>query len=224
MLLVGLLALVGRAGPELLSNWCYIFRMTSDSQLLEHIQPVASAILEVDAKALAQVSARREAYAALDPQPAAAAMAWERRAIVATVMHKEIAPSFGWTLVKDNFESGAYEWIVGGTTIVRLSKTTKESRLEDAKAALQRQGIQGTLFTMAAHSTVTRDEILIRLMGNALRAASVDAVALRPNGEHGTTIALRTMAEMQVEQLRSAVPPARTRITVPDTRRISESG
>ena len=196
--------------------------MTSEPQLIELIQPAVSAILDVDARALAHVAARREVYSNLDPQPAATAMALERRAIVATEMRKEIAPGCGWVLIEEHLESGAYEWIVGHT-IVRLSKTNRESRLEDAKAALRLQGVQETLFDTVAHPAGPRDEILVRLLGNALRGASVDAVALKSRGELGTPISLRTIAEMQVEHVVPASTP-KPRITVSATRRTSESG
>jgi hypothetical protein len=196
--------------------------MTSDPQLIELFLPAASAILDVDARAVAQVAARREVYSNLDAQPGATAMALERRAIVATEMRKVIAPDLGWVLVEEHLESGAYEWIVG-RTIVRLSKTNRDSRLEDAKAALRRQGVQGTLFNAVAHPAGPRDEVMIRLLGNALRGASVDVVALKPPSELGTPILLRTIAEMQTERIVPASAP-KPRITVPGTRRTSESG
>jgi hypothetical protein len=196
--------------------------MVSEPQLIELIQPAVSAILDADARAIAQVAARSEVYAGLDSQPAAAAMALERRAIVATEMRAEIAPGCGWLLIEDHLESGAYEWVVGHVT-VRLSKTTRESRLEDAKTALRLQGVQETLFKTFAHSAGPRDEVLIRLMGNPLRGASVNAVALGISGELGTPIPLSRIAEMQVERVVTPSAP-KPRITVPGTRRTSESG
>jgi hypothetical protein len=197
--------------------------MISEPQLIELLQPAVSAILEVDAKAVTQVANRREVYSNLDPQPAATAMALERRAIVATEMRRQIAPEFGWILIEENLESGAYEWLVGNT-VVRLSKTNRESRLEDAKAALRRQGVQGTLFDATTHPAGPRDEVMIRLLGNALRSTTVDAVALKSRGELGTPILLRTIAEMNVEHVVPASAPRKVRITVPGTRRTSESG
>ncbi|MEA2201762.1 MAG: hypothetical protein QOI89_2358 [Solirubrobacteraceae bacterium] len=195
--------------------------MISDPQLIDVVQPVVAALLDFDARALAQVAARRDVYANMDAQPAATAMALERRAVVATQLRKEIAPGCGWELITEHLESGAYEWLAG-KTLVRLSKTNRESRLEDVRASLGLQGVQDTLFDTAAQAGGPRDEILIRLMGNALHGASVDAVALGARGQLGTPIPLRTIAEMQVQRVVPATAP-KPRITVPGLGRTEDS-
>ncbi len=195
--------------------------MISDPKLIEVVQPAVAALLDSDARAIAQVAARREVYTSMDPQPAATAMALERRALVATEMRKDIAPSCDWQLIEEHLESGAYEWLAGDT-LVRLSKTNRESRLEDVKAALGLQGVQGTLFNTSAHAAGPRDEILIRLMGNALRGASINAVALGAQGELGSPIPLQRIAEMQVERVVPVSTP-KPRITVPGVRRIERT-
>ena len=158
----------------------------------------------------------------MDSQPAATAMALERRAFVATEMRKTIAPSCGWELIEEHLESGAYEWVAGGT-LVRLSKTNRDSRLEDVKTSLRLQGVQASLFKTSAHPGGPRDEVLLRLMGNALHGASVDAVALGPHGKLGQPIPLRLIAEMQVERVQptSARKP---NIKLPHKRQTEESG
>jgi hypothetical protein len=195
--------------------------MISDPQLINVVQPVVAALLDSDARALAQVSARREVYASMDSQPAATAMALERRALVATELRRDIAPGCGWELVTEHLESGAYEWLAG-KTLVRLSKTNRESRLEDVRASLGLQGLQDTLFETTAHAGGPRDEILLRLMGNALQGASVDAVALGARGQLGTPIPLRTIAKMQVERVAPASAP-KARISLPGVRRTEDT-
>ena len=195
--------------------------MISNERLIELLQPAASAILSADAAAIARLAERKSALAGLDHQPAAAAMASERRAIVATEMRATIAPALGWTLVEDNLSCGAYEWLIDDVTI-RLSKTTRASRLEAAKALL---GIQGTLFKTTADPAGPGDEALIRLMGNALTEASVDVVAVGQDGSLSTAISLKAIATVQVERIPSTGAPAKTSVTLPGTRRRSvESG
>jgi hypothetical protein len=195
--------------------------MISESKLIKVVQPAVAAILEADARILAQVAERRTVYTAMDPHQAATAMAVERRALLATEMRKDIAPSCGWQSIEDHLNSGAYEWLAGDT-LVRLSKTNRESRLEDVKAALRLQGVQEELFATVAHPAGPRDEILIRLMGNALHGASVDAVALGPQGQLGTPIPLQRIAEMQAERFVPASTP-KPRITVPGVRRVDRT-
>ena len=197
--------------------------MISDLELVEVVQPAVAAVLDTDAVVLAQIAERRHVYASMDPQPAATAMALERRAFVATEMRKNIGPSCGWELIEEHLESGAYEW-VAGDALVRLSKTNRDSRLEDVKAALGLQGVQAPLFkndSSARWSAGRRSSI--RLMGNALHAASVDAVALGPRGKLGQPIPLRLIAEMQVERVEPATAP-KPSVKLPQKRRIEESG
>ena len=87
--------------------------MISDLELVEVVQPAVAAVLDTDAVVLAQIAERRHVYASMDPQPAATAMALERRAFVATEMRKNIGPSCGWELIEEHLESGAYEWVAG---------------------------------------------------------------------------------------------------------------
>jgi hypothetical protein len=195
--------------------------MISSPRLIELLQPAATSILSADATAIARLAERRSAFAGLDHQPVAAAMAGERRAIVATEMRTVIAPSLGWTLVEDNLACGAYEWLVSDVA-VRLSKTTRASRLEAAKALL---GIQDTLFETTADPAGPRDEVLIRLMGNALKEASVDVIPVGHDGSLSTAIPLKAIATVQVERIPSTDAPAKTSVTLPGTRRHAvESG
>ena len=157
-------------------------------------------------------------FAALDKQPAAAAMANERRAIVATAMRTTIAPAAGWTLIEDNFMSGAYEWLVGDV-VLRLSKTNRESRLA---AALQ--GVQVPLFESSAAPSAPRDEAMIRLMGSPINGASVDVVAIGMSGAVSTPLPLRAIAAMQTAKIPNTGAPAAPRVTLPRTRRSAESG
>jgi hypothetical protein len=196
--------------------------MIADSELIEVVQPAVAAVLDTDAVVLAQLAERRQVYASMDPQPAATAMALERRAFVATEMRKNIAPACGWELIEEHLESGAYEW-VAGETLVRLSKTNRDSRLEDVKATLGLQGVQPSLFKTSASPGGPRDEVLIRLMGNALHGASVDAVALGPHGKLGQPIPLRLIAEMQVERVQPTSAP-KPNIKLPHKRQTEESG
>jgi hypothetical protein len=196
--------------------------MLSDVALIELFRPAAAKILGVDATAIAQVAERKDSFAGLDHQPAATAMANERRAIVATEMRTTIAPELGWTLVEDNLQCGAYEWLAGDVA-VRLSKTTRASRMEDAKAQL---GIQGSLFETTAAPTGPRDEVLIRLKGNVLKGTKVDVVSVDRHGKLSTSFSLTTIAALETVRIRTVdTPPAKTSVTLPGTRRRSaESG
>ena len=194
--------------------------MVASEHLIELLQPAAAAILDADAAAVEQVAARRSTFAGLDHQPAAAAMAGERRAIVATKMRTDIAPGLGWELIEDNLICGAYEWLVGGVT-VRLSKTTRALRQEAAKALL---GIQGVLFKTTADPAAPRDEVLIRLMGSALTDASVDVVPVKQDGSLSTALPLKAIAAVQIARIPNTGAPAKTTVTLPETDRSIKSG
>lgn len=147
-------------------------------------------------------------------------MASERRAIVATEMRTTIAPEFGWTLIEDNLKCGAYEWLVSDV-VIRLSKTNRVARLEAVAALL---GIQGALFEMAAHPSAPHDEVLIRLMGNAIDGASVDVVPVGQHGSVSTPLPLKAIAATQTGQIPNTGGPAKTSVTLPGTRRSADTG
>lgn len=194
--------------------------MISDEQVIQVVKPAASAILGVDVAAVARLAERKSAFAALDPQPAAMAMAGERRAMVATKLRANIAPELGWTLIEDNLACGAYEWLAG-EVIVRLSKTTRASRFDAFKVCY---GVQGSLFETTAHPNSPRDEVLIRLMGSVLTETSVDAAAVRPDGRPSTAIPLKAIAEAQVERMpATGTPPGKTTVRLPGQQRSAES-
>jgi hypothetical protein len=197
------------------------WRMVASERLIELLQPAAPAILEADARAVAHVAERKHAFAALDKQPASAAMAGERRAIVATEMRTVIAPKLGWVLVEDHLKWGAYEWVVGDDILIRLSKTTRESRLEAVATLL---GIQGALFETAPHPAAPRDQVLIRLMGNPLVGASVDVVPVARDERPTTALPLRAVAATQAVAIPNAGVPAKTTVSLPSTRRSTETG
>lgn len=182
---------------------------------------MAAAILAEDVRASTQVAERKSVYASLDPQPAAVAMANERRAIVATAMRKEIAPAAGWTLIEDNLRSGAYEWIAADGVAVRLSKTTPESRLQEAAKALQ--GIQSELIEFAPPPEGQRETVLIRLMGNPLSEASVDVIPVSRKGVRASAIPLKAIATMKTERFPDTSTPKKTSVTLPGVRHAAES-
>ncbi|HEU4737129.1 MAG TPA: hypothetical protein VFS48_08915 [Solirubrobacterales bacterium] len=182
---------------------------------------MAAAILAEDAKATGQVAERKSVYASLDPQPAAAAMANERRAIVATAMRKEIAPAAGWTLIEDNLRNGAYEWIAADGVAVRLSKTTPESRLQEAAKALQ--GVQSQLIELPPPPDEQRETILLRLMGNPLSEVSVDVIPVSRKGVRASAIPLKAIATMKTERFQSGSLPTKPSVTLPGVRRAAES-
>jgi hypothetical protein len=190
----------------------YSGAVISEPHLIRLLRPAAAPILEADATAITQLNQRKSVFSALDKQPAAAAMAGERRAMVATTMRKTIAPELNWELIEDNLQCGAYEWLVDGVT-VRLSKTTRASRQEAAKVLL---GIQGELFSTVAHPGGPRDEVLIRLMGNVLVGASVDAVAVGANGDtSGAVIPLQAIAVAETVPIEGTREPATPKVTLP---------
>lgn len=182
---------------------------------------MAAAILAADARATAQVAERKSIYASLDHQPAAAAMANERRAMVATEMRKEIAPGAGWTLVEDNLASGAYEWIADEGVAVRLSKTTPESRLKEAAKALQ--GVQSELIELPPPPEGPSETVLIRLMGNPLSEVSVDVVPVRRKGVRASAIPLKAIATIKTERFRNGSTPTKPVVKLPGVRRAAES-
>jgi hypothetical protein len=189
--------------------------MVIGRSLVERLKPIAPEILSEDAKAVARVAERKGFYAGLDKHPAAMAMAGDRRAVVATAMRATIAPRHGWVLIEDHFHSGAYEWIVGDL-IVRLSKTTPESREENAKALL---GIQDPLFKTAPHPKAPREEVLIRLNVNPLAGpTTVDVVPVGPRGETGTAIPLKAIAAASTERIPTKTP-AKPGVTLSGVRR-----
>jgi hypothetical protein len=169
--------------------------MPSPDRTIALLAPAAAAILAADAKALELVRARKDQYALYDAQPAAAAMAGERRASVATTMRTSIAPRHGWALRTEHLESGAYEWDIEGGALLRLSKTTRESRQD---AALASMGIQSVLFEMARPANSGADLLLVRLIGNPLGVATVDVAHVDSHGRVLFRIPMVTIAKSLV--------------------------
>jgi hypothetical protein len=199
--------------------------MVTSERLIKIIRPLAAETLGFDAAAVKHVKDRSGGYAGLDPQPAAAAMAMERRAYVVTELRKFIAGRLGWSVNEKKLPCGGYEWFPEDGLAVRLAKSTPESRQE---AAMQLLGIQGEFALQLPPPKVADDErevILIRLMGNPLNSPSVDVVPLKENGKHGPAIPLLAIAQASTERLPSTgTPPAKTTVTLPGDRRIAESG
>lgn len=198
--------------------------MVTSERLIRIVHPLAVDVLGFDAAAIDHVKARSGGYAGLDPQPAAAAMAMERRAYVVTETRKFIAERLGWPINEDKQPCGGYEWFPEDGLAVRLAKTTPESRQEAAKALL---GIQGELALQLPPPKVDDDQrevVLIRLMGNPLNSPSVDVVPLRKNGQHGAAIPLKAIAQANTERLSSTGTPTKPSVTLPGDRRIAESG
>lgn len=199
--------------------------MVTNERLIRTVHPLAANALGFDVAAVDHVKARSGGYAGFDPQPAAAAMAMERRAYVGTEMRKFIARRLGWPINEKKLPCGGYEWFPEDGLAVRLAKTTPESRQEAAKALL---GIQGELALQLPPPKVDDDQrevVLIRLMGNPLNSPSVDVVPLSRNGQHGTAIPLKAIAQASIERLPSTgTPLTKTTVTLPGDRRIAESG
>ena len=195
--------------------------MVTSERVIHLIQPIAAGILDIDAAAITRVKSRRGDFAGYDRQPGEAALAMERRAYVVTETRKLIAAEVGWPLNEKKLPCGGYEWLPDGIS-VRLSKTTPESRLEEAKALL---GIQGEfdLGIPAPAAKDPRETILIRLMGS-LDRPKVDVVSLADDGLHGTTIPLSAIASANTERLPSTGTPTKPSVTLPGERRIAESG
>lgn len=184
--------------------------MVSNARLIEVVKPVASAILDADAAAIRQIAARKRELAELDRQPAAAAMALERRAMVGTAMRTDIAPTAGWEPIEDNLSAGAYEWR-SGDVIVRLSKTTRASRIEEAKALL---GVM-ELFETVADPAGPSDVVLIRLNGSIFGKTTVDVVAVGANGTTKGAIPLKSIAAVELTKLTNAREPEKTKVELP---------
>lgn len=191
--------------------------MVIDAPLLDRLKPIAPDILSIDADAVAQVAKRRSVFAGLDKHPAAVAMAGERRAMVATAMRATIAPRHGWELIEDNLFSGAYEWLADDL-IVKLSKTTPESREQAPKALL---GVQESLLPDRPLAKAPRETVLIRLMGNPLEGASVDIVPVGPNGTTGLPVSLTAIAAAKTDRIPNTGKPAKPSVTLPGVRRAS---
>lgn len=188
--------------------------MVSSARVIALLRPVAPEILAADDAAIAKLNGRKAELAGLDRQPAAASLAFERRAIVGTRMRRSIAPSFDWEQADDD-RAGAYAWRTAdriGDVIIRMAKTTAESRREDAKALL---GIQDTLFELPAHPESEGDVVLIRLMGGVFTGASVDVVAVGARGALGPAIPLRAIASGAASQLLTGRVPQKTGIRLP---------
>ncbi len=183
--------------------------MPSPDQVITLLAPAADAILAIDADAIQRIKSRRDELVLLDSQPAAAAMANERRAIVATRMRTDIAPRHGWTLRPEHYACGAYEWELGDGVVLRLSKTTPASRQE---AALSSMGVdvQSTLFPLPRASDDMDDVILLRLNGNVLYSPTVDAANVDSRGEVEFRIPMPTIASTVVSQLPATAKPQTT--------------
>jgi hypothetical protein len=196
--------------------------MVTDERIIALFKPVAAEILAADADAVAQLSKSRELFSGLDAQPAAVAMASQRRALVATRMHRLVAPAAGWKQVDDNFSCGAYEWIGPEGEFIRLSKTTPETRKLEAAKALQ--GVQVQLIeSPPSPSSDSRETILIRLMGNPLTDASVDVVCVGRKGVRTSAIPLAAIAAFSTQAFPGAAQPAKAKVTLPGGRQHAES-
>lgn len=195
--------------------------MVMDMRHVERLKPIAPEILSVDATVLAQITERKNFYAGLDKHPAAMAMAGDRRAVVATNMRTTIAPRHGWELIEDNLLSGAYEWLVDDELIVRLSKTTPESRAEHVRALA---GIQDTLFRTKPLAKAPREVLLIRLIGNPLDGEpTVDVAPVSPQGKVGVGIPLKAIAAASTDRIPNTKTPDKPSVTLPGVRRVAKS-
>ena len=201
--------------------------MVATEKMIRIVRPAAARILAVDQDAMKGISRRRRLFAAADQQPAAVAIAAERRMLVATAMRAEIAPALGWELIEEHLDSGAYEWLVGGSVTVRLSKTTPESRREAAKQLLGVQPeLEHFLLPPPPRPTSIEETILLRLNGDPFGQAVVDVVAAGPKGPVGPAVSLRAIAEMQAEEFRSAAAstPGKPRVSLPGAQPAREQG
>jgi hypothetical protein len=194
--------------------------MVIPQRVISLIQPIAPGILAIDAAAVARVKTRRSDFASYDRQPGIAALAMERRAYVVTEARKLIASEVGWPLNEKRLPCGGYEWLPKGVS-VRLSKTTPESRREEAKALL---GIQGELdLGIPAPAEDRREEILIRLMGSVDRP-KVDVLLLAADGTHGVAVPMSAIAAADTKRFTGTAMPSKTTVTLPGKRRDSETG
>ncbi len=206
---------------------CYTFRMVATERMIRILRPAASCILAVDQDAMAGISRRRSLFAAADQQPAAVAIAAERRMFVATAMRAEIAPALGWELIEEHLDSGAYEWLVEASVTVRLSKTTPESRREVAKQLLGVQPeLEHFLMPPPPRPTSIEETILVRLNGDRFGRPVVDVIAAGPKGPVGTAVSLRAIAEMEAEEIRPAVEalPSKPKVSLPGAPPAREQG
>jgi hypothetical protein len=195
--------------------------MVVPKRVIYLIQPIAAGILEIDEAAVTRVKGRRSDFAGYDRQPGVAALAMERRAYVVTEARKLIATKVGWPLNEKKLPCGGYEWMPDGAS-VRLSKTTPESRREEAKALL---GIQDELDLGIAEPAREdhREAILIRLMGT-LDRPKVDVLLLSDDGVHGTAVPMDAIAAASIERLPGAATPSKTTVTLPGKRHDAETG
>ena len=201
--------------------------MVATEKMIEIVRPAAAGILAVDGDAIAELQSRRGFFSGKDQQPAAVALAAERRMILATAMRAEIAPALGWELIEEHLGCGAYEWLVDGSVTVRLSKTTPESRRE--AVTKQILGVQPELehFILpppARHSS-TDEAILIRLNGDPLGQASIDIIAAGPKGPVGAPVSLRAIAEIETKEIRpAAAAPSKPKVSLPGALPVRERG
>jgi hypothetical protein len=177
--------------------------MISPALALQLLAPAASAILEADANALSAIKARSDEFVLWDPQPASVVMANQRRAAVATAMRTTIAPRHGWELRTEHLESGAYEWELEPGVVLKLSKTTRESRQE---AALAAAGVQ-TLFDLPRSANASDEVLLVRLEGNAMRLPVIDLAHIDSRGRVRYYIPMQTIAASAVEQITPLAAP-----------------
>jgi hypothetical protein len=201
--------------------------MIATEKMIDILRPAAPRILAIDEDAIAGLAQRRKFFAGLDQQPAAVALAAERRMLVATAMRAEIAPALGWELIEEYLDCGAYEWLVESSVTVRLSKTTPESRRE--AVTKQILGVQAELENFIlpppARSSSSDEAFLIRLNGDPLGQAGVDVIAAGPKGPVGAAVSLRAIAEMQTEELRpAAATPSKPKVSLPGALPARERG
>ncbi|MFA4927651.1 MAG: hypothetical protein WC558_03990 [Patulibacter sp.] len=195
--------------------------MLSQTRFTGILAPVADAILAADAVAVAEVLRRREYFAAMDRQPGSAAMAMERRGSVVTAVRGLCAGQSDWKLRRTHLSSGAYEWEVGDDGLVRLSKTTKESRQEQV---LSQPVADTTLFGEDEVVREDRDVILIRLDGNPLSGVSVSAALLKPSGKVHFSVPLQAIAKSTADDLVQDRTAPKTDIRLPQVERRRASG
>lgn len=189
--------------------------MPSPDQTIRLFAPAAAALLEADADAIRCVTDRRDEFVLLDPQPAATAMAARRRAEVATKLRTQIAPRQGWSLRSEHLAAGAYEWETEDGVLVRLSKTTRESRQEAALASLS---VQASLFELPRVASDAEDILLMRLNGNPLMTPSMDVAQVTPSGEVVYRIAVATIARSTTEPVAGTNVPS-TQVRLPGEKR-----
>lgn len=184
----------------------YILPMPSQEQVIRLLAPAADAILAADADAIARIQARSDDLVILDAQPIAAAMANERRAVVATRMRTEIGPRHGWRLRDEHLTCGAYEWELEHGVVLRLSKTTPVSRSEAMLLSLGYE-VQASLFELPRVTLGTDDVVLVRLNGGALSDPTIDVASLTSHGHVEYRLAMSTIAKASTSTLISETAP-----------------